>query len=485
MRVSVSIIVIQRSIVRLIDDMSDNDILHNFTRFVKRRRLGARILICGFEFADIISRAMTDTPAVQRLGLAPDHYRGKTVVVTGAGRGIGRAAADAFAWLGANVVIAEISDEGLEVEDSLRRLDVPALFVRTDVASEESVKALVEQVRAAYGHADILVNNAIIIPLVSVVDMDVAQWDKVMVVNLRGTFLTCRGFLPSMLERRSGVIINMVSLEGMPGLSAYIASKQGVCGFSQSLAAEVGEQGVRVIPFAPGMIDTPGLRSVATGLSARLGLSQEQFLGLSLHPAYDGFMPLDHAGAATAYLAAVLADEYQGEVVTGYTVLERAGLIRVASLEPVPDSPTKDTAAAPAAASPPESGALPLLRQLLENLGETEIQFGKLPLFARPLARNGFKSKSGRTLAEWKNTVQNMIASIEAVGDIHAAHATSQLNKEQLSGSLLKLRRYYAEEPAEVARFTKDQGVLEEARSLSARRTALIDRLIAALDLAA
>ena len=124
-----------------------------------------------------------------------------------------------------------------------------------------------------------------------------------------------------------------------------------------------------------------------------------------------------------------------------------------------------------------------LARQLLEALGETETQFGKLPLFARPLARNGFKTKSGKTLQEWKIRIEQMIIALEAESDALATQQAGSLNREQLSGSLLRLRNYYAEEPDEVARFSKDPGVLQEARALSARRTTLIDDLITSLDL--
>ena len=139
---------------------------------------------------------------------------------------------------------------------SLCSASIPGVLCAYRCRREKSVAALVEKVQAVYVQADILVNNATIIPLVSVVDMDVAQWDRVMAVNTAGHL-----FSPAVASCRPcssvgrGVIINMVSLEGIPGLSAYSASKQGISGFSQSLDVEVGEQGVSVIPFAPGMVE--------------------------------------------------------------------------------------------------------------------------------------------------------------------------------------------------------------------------------------
>ena len=205
--------------------------------------------------------------------------------------------------------------------------DYQACYVRTDVASENvGSRAGAERCWTVYGQADILVNNATIIPLVSVADMEVAQWDRAMAVNLRGTFLTCRGFLPCMLERGRGVIINMVSLEGDARSLRLYRLETGHMRFLPVFGRRGGRAGRAASSRSPpGMVDTPGMRSISDELSDRLGFNQEQFYGLSLHPAYDGFMPLDHAGAATAYLAAVLADEYHGEVVNGYTILERAG----------------------------------------------------------------------------------------------------------------------------------------------------------------
>jgi NAD(P)-dependent dehydrogenase (short-subunit alcohol dehydrogenase family) len=210
---------------------------------------------------------------------------GQTVVVTSSGRGIGREVAFAFAWLGASVVVAEISDEGLETERLIAEAGRDALFVRTDVSGEAEVCRLRRTTQETFGPVSILVNNAIVWSVASVLDMDVAAWDRVMAVNLRGTFLTCKAFLPDMLARKHGTIVNMVSAEAMPYLSAYIASKQGIAAFSQSLAAEVGDAGVRVIPLAIGMVDTPSIRSVAQELAPHLGLSPGEFLRISLHPA--------------------------------------------------------------------------------------------------------------------------------------------------------------------------------------------------------
>lgn len=426
------------------------------------------------------------------LGLSVDNFQGQVAVVTGAGRGIGRETARAFARLGARVVIAELSEEGEETRRLIAADGGEALFVRTDVSNPAQVDELAQRTRAAFGPADILVNNAILCPASPVVDMEVDLWDRVMAVNLRGTFLTCKAFLPDMLDCRQGVIINMISTEAMPLLSAYMASKQGIAAFSQSLAAEIGECGVRVIAFAPGFVDTPGLRAVAEKLAPHMGLSSEQFLKLPLHPAYsEQAMPPEHAGAAAAYLAAALADVYHGEQVTAYTVLERAGFITAAqpavAAQPADAAQPEDLAGGQVVSPAGEMGgdreaarqeALNRVERLREVIGETEAEFGKLPVFVRPMARAGFKKKSGMSLQDWSQALSRLGAQLQPG---RGATAGPGFEYPQWRQSLEKLGVYYAETPAETARFTKDEQVLGEVRRVAAERLALIRALIEAL----
>lgn len=411
---------------------------------------------------------------LERAGLTRAALAGQSAVVTGAGRGIGREAARALAWLGARVILAELDEAtGRETAERITAEGGQALFVPTDVSSEAGVAALREQARAAFGPVDILINNAIVCPVAPVLETEAAVWDRVLAVNLRGAFLTCRAFLADMLARGRGTIVNMVSTEAMPGLAAYIASKQGLAGFTQSLAAEVGARGVRVIALAPGMVDTPAIRAVAPDLAPRLGLSLEQFLSFSPHPAYEGLMPAEHAGLATAYLAAALADEYQGEIVTGYTVLERAGLLRR------PAAPPEAVRAQPAAR--PEIGpqAQALAEKLQAMLAETAAEFNRLPVFIRPLARNGFKGKAGQSLADWAHTAAGLAEMLgqAQTGDLARLRAESP----RLKGLLERLATYYAEVPAETARFTRDAALLKQVGETSAERVAVIRDLLAAL----
>ncbi len=242
----------------------------------------------------------------------------------------------------------------------------------------------------------------------------------------------------------------------MPGLSAYIATKQGIHAFSQSLAVEVSGQGVFIVPFGPGMVDTPGIRSVAAGLAPRLGLSEAQFLSVPLHPAFEGLMPAEYAGAATAYLASALAEEFHGETVTGYTVLERAGLI-----QPIR---APEVASHPSISGHDRSANTPALAGDLKRiLAETESEFNRLPIFARPLARGGFKSKAGASLADW----QRLLSALE----------TGQAAPPDLHARLEKLAGYYRDVPKETARFTKDAAMLQQVAQTCAQRIVVIEAL--------
>lgn len=392
--------------------------------------------------------------------LNPSSFKDQVIVITGAGRGIGYQAARAFALLGGRVVLAELSPDGAVAEQTICEEGGIARFIQTDVSNEASVVQLLDDVHQAFGPVDILINNAIYIQQANVLDMPADTWDRTMSVNLRGTYLTCRAVLPEMLAKNKGLIINMTSTDAMPGLSAYIASKAGITAFSQSLALELEGTGVRVIPFGPGMVDTPGIRGVAAGLAPQLGLTEGQLLNLSLHADYEGLMPAEHAGAATAYLAAQLADEFHGQVVTGYEILERAGLL-AQSIDPLLGLSLSESAQ--------EANTQALLSKLSAILAETEAEFGQLPVFVRPMAKAGFKSKSGKSLQDWQRLVSGLLN-----GD-----AAFPPNMAEWLNALAK---YYREAPQETARFTKDADTLQMVAETARSRLATIAALIANIE---
>jgi 3-oxoacyl-[acyl-carrier protein] reductase len=186
---------------------------------------------------------------------------GKTALVTGASRGIGRSIALAFAQEGADVAVnyRRAAAEANEVGSLIEGLERRAHLVQADVSKENDVRVMVDEVMNVFGHIDILVNNAGFVTLAPVESMDIELWDEMIATHLRGTFLVTRMVLPDMLERGDGRIINVSSQIGQIGrewFAHYAAAKAGIIGFTKSLARESAPRGVLVNCIAPGPIDT-------------------------------------------------------------------------------------------------------------------------------------------------------------------------------------------------------------------------------------
>ncbi len=179
----------------------------------------------------------------------------KIAVVTGGGRGIGKATAQLFTNEGATVVIAEFD----EVSGQSTANELGAHFIKTDISNEESVNALFNFVSSEFGQLDILVNNAGILADSTLKKLDPDSFDAVINVNLRGVYLCGRAAADIMIEQGSGVILNassVVAHHGNFGQTNYVASKAGVIGITKVWARELGKDGIRVNAVAPGFIQT-------------------------------------------------------------------------------------------------------------------------------------------------------------------------------------------------------------------------------------
>jgi NADP-dependent 3-hydroxy acid dehydrogenase YdfG len=190
-----------------------------------------------------------------------DPLAGNVVLVTGAGRGLGKELALAFAQAGANIVASARTDgEIAATAEEIEALGRRALTIVADVTQEDQVRTMVDQALYEFGQVDILINNAGMAVYGPFVEQKAADWRAMIETNLMGTLHCTHAMLPSMLARGEGLIINIASVAGIHGLpneAVYCASKHGVKGFTDALAVELKEQGIRVCGIYPGGMNTP------------------------------------------------------------------------------------------------------------------------------------------------------------------------------------------------------------------------------------
>jgi NAD(P)-dependent dehydrogenase (short-subunit alcohol dehydrogenase family) len=193
---------------------------------------------------------------------------GKTAIVTGAGSGIARAISLQLASEGADVAAVDLNGETAEATArAVRERGRRALAIPTDVSNRTQVQAMARRVRDEWGRIDILIACAGIYPRTAILDLDEAEWDRVIDTHLKGTFLCCQAVLPTMMEQKSGRIVNTVSglaAGGVPRSAAYAAAKGGIISFTKVLAKEAEPYGITANAFGPGPTDTPLLRASAT-----------------------------------------------------------------------------------------------------------------------------------------------------------------------------------------------------------------------------
>lgn len=238
-----------------------------------------------------------------------------TVLITGASRGIGAAAARLFAQRGWQVAINYHQSE--EAARTLAASHKNIFAVQADVADRRQVNHMVEEVLCQLGHIDVLINNAGIARQTLFTDVTEAEWDRMFSVNVKGVYHCCQAVLPGMIRRQKGKIINLSSIWGMTGASCevpYSASKAAVIGLTKALAKEVGPSGITVNCVAPGVIDTD--MNAALCEEAREALREETPLGVLGRP------------EDVASLLYFLADS-QADFITGQVISPNGGFLIV------------------------------------------------------------------------------------------------------------------------------------------------------------
>lgn len=189
-------------------------------------------------------------------------FSNKVCLITGGGSGIGRATCERFAREGGNVVVIDRDEQGgQETLEIVRAAGSDALFVKTDIAFPEQIEACVNTVISKFAKIDVLVNNAAMMTFKPILELEMAEWDQVMAVNLRSVFLFCKHSLPYM---QKGAVINISSVhahETTPNVLPYAASKGAIEAFTRGMSREYHPDIARFISVAPGAVDTPMLWS--------------------------------------------------------------------------------------------------------------------------------------------------------------------------------------------------------------------------------
>jgi NAD(P)-dependent dehydrogenase (short-subunit alcohol dehydrogenase family) len=250
----------------------------------------------------------------------------KVAIVTGGGRGIGRAISVAFASEGAVVVIAARTISKLEeTVEKIRSSRGRAKAIQADVSDEKQVQRMVAETLNDYGKVDILVNNSGIAgPTASIIDLSLEDWNKVLAINLTGSMLCAREVLKYMIPRKMGNIINVGSdggRFGYPMRSPYCVSKWGIIGLTETLAIEVGEYNIRVNCISPAAVRGERINNVVMGRSKATGVPFEELMS-KITINYSLHRPTEEAevAAAAVFLA---SDEASG--MTGHTLVVNCG----------------------------------------------------------------------------------------------------------------------------------------------------------------
>jgi 3-oxoacyl-[acyl-carrier protein] reductase len=238
----------------------------------------------------------------------------KVAIITGAGQGIGKEIALTFAREGAKVVVTDITGKENEVAEEIKRMGGEAIAVKVDVSKMEDAKKMAEETLKAFSRIDILVNNAGIYPFKPFVEITEGDWDKVINVNLKGTFNCTKAVVETMIKQKYGKIINITSIAGtvvgFPQLTHYCASKAGITGFTRALALELAPYGINVNAIAPGPIETPGT----------------QVLGKEAYENFKKLIPIGRWGKPEdiANLAVFLASDESSNI-TGQVIVSDGG----------------------------------------------------------------------------------------------------------------------------------------------------------------
>ncbi len=375
--------------------------------------------------------------------LTSETFSGQNAIVTGGGGGIGFEAARALAWLGADVIIAEINEKTGKAAAERINQELSAagkvVFIKTDVGDERSVDNLAKQMMQIYEKVDIVLNNAAVEPVGSVENSLIEDWDFSYKVNMRGPVLMARKFLPDMLKRNSGVIVCVASVGGAY-MGPYETMKAAQIELANILDAECEGTGVNVFTIGPGLvIETPGAQETIPKVAQMYGKSFEEFCEMSK----TALISVEAAG--TGFAAAIaLAPSFRGKQITSFEALQAAGIS-------LPENGRESTTRIHS--NEDLTMAKKLSYEIHQTLEERNTEWKSLGIFQRKWMFNDFTKKVGISIDEFLDILKRVQL------DPDASQALGSL---KVKSSLAQLAKYYVHLQELTRGFVKDKKILEE-----------------------
>jgi NAD(P)-dependent dehydrogenase (short-subunit alcohol dehydrogenase family) len=377
---------------------------------------------------------------IEKLKVSKDILSGKVILLTGGGGGIGFEAARALAYLGADVVIAEINEEkGEQAENTINReLDSKRVsFFSLDLAEEKQIDDLYHFIKSKYGFLDVLINNATITPMGAVDVVSIADWDRSYAVNLRAPVMLTRKFLPDMKERNSGIIVFVPSSGAAPYMGAYEVFKTAQVELCNTLSAELEGTGILTYSIGPGLVKTETAQNAIEKVAALMGMDIAEFYELNEKHILDA----ETAGVGFA-VSVVNAGKYNGQEIGSIQALMDAGMFAEKKDGEVSDHSSINT-----------EELLPYIKNVVNVFNEQYNGWLQRSIFERQWVLRDFKKTVGIAGDSFQKLMINVMA---------LAESNHFDNLSEYKSHFADLKKYYAHQYKLLQGFEKNPERLKE-----------------------
>jgi NAD(P)-dependent dehydrogenase (short-subunit alcohol dehydrogenase family) len=377
---------------------------------------------------------------IEKLKVSKDILSGKVILLTGGGGGIGFEAARALAYLGADVVIAEINEEkGEQAENTINReLDSKRVsFFSLDLAEEKQIDDLYHFIKSKYGFLDVLINNATITPMGAVDVVSIADWDRSYAVNLRAPVMLTRKFLPDMKERNSGIIVFVPSSGAAPYMGAYEVFKTAQVELCNTLSAELEGTGILTYSIGPGLVKTETAQNAIEKVAALMGMDIAEFYELNEKHILDA----ETAGVGFA-VSVVNAGKYNGQEIGSIQAIMDAGMFAEKKDGEVSDHSSINT-----------EELLPYIKNVVNVFNEQYNGWLQRSIFERQWVLRDFKKTVGIAADSFQKLMINVMA---------LAESNHFDNLSEYKSHFADLKKYYAHQYKLLQGFEKNPERLKE-----------------------